>query len=148
MKIILRQHVDSLGKVGEVVTVKDGYARNFLIPRGLAYYASPKAIKVLESEKVHYEAQLAKLRTDAELIATKLGDLQLTFAMQAGEDERLFGSVTNVMIAQELALKGYEIDRRTIHIDEPIKKLGNYEVHIKLHPEVTAAVKIWVTSAA
>jgi large subunit ribosomal protein L9 len=148
MKIILRQNVENVGNIGEIVTVKDGYARNFLIPRGFAYYASPKAIRILESEKKHYEAQQAKLKTEAELLAAKLADTQVSIAMQAGEEDRLFGSVTNMMIAQELATKGFDIDRRTIIIDEPIKRLGNYEVKVKLHPEVTAVVKVWVTSAA
>ncbi len=148
MKIILRQNVETLGNVGELVNVKDGYARNFLIPRGFAYFASPKALRVLASEKKQYEARMDKLKTEAELLASKLNDLQLTFAMQAGEDDRLFGSVTNQMIAQELSVKGIELDRRTIVIDEPIKKLGNYEVHIKLHHDVVATVKVWVTSAA
>jgi large subunit ribosomal protein L9 len=148
MKIILRETVESVGNVGEIVTVKNGYARNFLIPRGLAYYASPKAIRILDSEKKVYEAKMAKLKVEAELLAAKLAETQVSIAMQAGEEDRLFGSVTNVMIAQELATKGFTIDRRTIVIDEPIRKLGNYEVKVKLHPEVVALVKVWVTSAA
>jgi large subunit ribosomal protein L9 len=147
MKIILRQDVEHLGNVGELVTVKDGFARNYLIPRNLAYYASPKAIKMLETEKKQYEAKKAKLKVDAEHLAAKLADTQVTIAMQAGEEERLFGSVTNIMIAQELATKGFDIDRRIILLEEPIKKLGNYEVKVKLHPEVIATVKVWVTSA-
>lgn len=147
MKIILRENIETLGKVGEMLTVKDGYARNFLIPRGLAYYASPKAIRVLESEKKQYEARMQKLKTEAELLAAKLADVQVSIAMQAGEENRLFGSVTNQMIAQDLADKGFTIDRRAIILDEPIKTLGNFEVHIKLHPEVLATVKVWVTSA-
>jgi large subunit ribosomal protein L9 len=148
MKIILRQNVENVGNVGETVVVKDGYARNFLIPRGLAYYASPKALRILEGEKKVYETRIAKLKTEAELLAVKLADTQVSIAMQAGEEGKLFGSVTNIMIAEELATKGFNIDRRLISIDEPIKSLGNYEVKVKLHTEVVALVKVWVTSAA
>lgn len=148
MKIILRENVEHLGTIGEIVTVRDGYARNFLIPRGSAYYASPKAIRMLESEKKQYEARMAKLKTEAELIAAKLADTQVSIAMQVGDEGRLFGSVTNQMIAQELTDKGFSIDRRLIMLDEPIKSIGEFEVKIKLHPEVHAPLKVWVTSAA
>lgn len=148
MKIILRENVEHLGTVGEIANVRDGYARNFLIPRGLAYYASPKAIRMLDSEKKHYEARMAKLKTEAELIAAKLADTQVSITMQVGEEGRLFGSVTNQMIAQELTDKGFNIDRRTIVLDEPIKSIGEFEVIVKLHPEVHAPLKVWVTSAA
>jgi large subunit ribosomal protein L9 len=129
------------------VSVKDGYARNFLIPRSLAYYASPKAIRVLESEKKRYEQQVAKEREQAELMAARLSEVQLTISMQAGEEDRLFGSVTNQMIGQELADRGFTIDRRAIIIDEPIKSLGTYDVKIKLHTDVFATIKVWVISA-
>ncbi|TAE26405.1 MAG: 50S ribosomal protein L9 [Candidatus Kapaibacterium sp.] len=148
MKIILRENVEHLGTVGETVLVRDGYARNFLIPRGLAYYASPKAMRVLESEKKQYEARMAKLKTEAEHLAARLADTQVSITMQVGEEGRLFGSVTNQMIAQELTDKGFTIDRRTIMLDEPIKSIGEFEVKVKLHPEVHAPLKIWVTSAA
>lgn len=148
MKIILRENVEHLGAVGEIVNVRDGYARNFLIPRGFAYYASPKAIRILEGEKKQYEARMSKLKTEAELIAAKLAETQVSIAMQVGEEGRLFGSVTNQMIAQELADKGFNIDRRTIILDDPIKSIGEFEVKIKLHPEVHAPLKVWVTSAA
>lgn len=148
MKIILRENVEHLGAVGEIVNVRDGYARNFLIPRGFAYYASPKAIRILEGEKKQYEARMSKLKTEAELIAAKLAETQVSIAMQVGEEGRLFGSVTNQMIAQELADKGFNIDRRTIILDDPIKSIGEFEVKVKLHPEVHAPLKVWVTSAA
>lgn len=148
MKIILRENVEHLGAVGEIVNVRDGYARNFLIPRGFAYYASPKAIRILEGEKKQYEARMSKLKTEAELIAARLAETQVSIPMQVGEEGRLFGSVTNQMIAQELADKGFNIDRRTIILDDPIKSIGEFEVKIKLHPEVHAPLKVWVTSAA
>jgi large subunit ribosomal protein L9 len=146
MKIILRQDVAKLGNIGEVVNVKDGYARNFLIPKGMAYYASPKAIRALEIEKKQYDLVQQKQREDAELTASRLADLQLTIPMQAGEGDKLFGSVTNQMIAQELELKGYTIDRRHIVIEEPIRALGTHEVKVKLHGDVVAPLKIWVIS--
>jgi large subunit ribosomal protein L9 len=148
MKIILRENVEHLGAVGETVSVRDGYARNFLIPRGLAYYASPKALRILEGEKKQYENRMAKFKTEAELLAARLANTQVSIAMQVGEEGRLFGSVTNQMIAQELTDKGFTIDRRLIVLDDPIKSIGEFEVKIKLHPEVHAPLKVWVTSAA
>lgn len=147
MKVILRQEVDNLGAMGDVVTVKDGYARNFLIPRGLAYYASPKALRMLDAEKKQYMSRMEKLKLQAEALSAKLSEVQITIPMQVGEEDRLFGSVTNQMIAQELADRGYEIDRRSLIIDEPIKSLGIFDVKIKLHPEVVATIKVWVISA-
>ncbi len=148
MNIILRQDIENLGRIGELVSVKDGYARNYLIPQGMAYFASPKAVRLLETEKKHYEAKMAKLKAEAEDLASKLADLQITIAMQTGEENRLFGSVTNVMIAHELSARGYNIDRRTIIIDEPIKTTGVFEVRAKLHTDVVAPFKVWVTSAS
>lgn len=147
MKIILRQEVENLGDIGEIVSVKAGYARNYLIPRGMAYFASPKAIKMLEHEKKQYAIRMDKLKGEAEVLSAKLADVQVTIPMQVGEEDKLFGSVTNVMIAQELADRGYEVERRSILIEEPIKSLGIFDVKIKLHPEVTATIKVWVISA-
>lgn len=144
MKVILRRDVENLGLMGGVVTVKDGYARNYLIPRNLAYYASPGAIKVLEVEKKQYDKKLAKEKSVSEELALKLTDLQISIAMKVGEEGKLYGSVTNQMIATELALRGYDIDKRTIVIENPIKSLGVFDIKIKLHPEVTADLKIWV----
>lgn len=146
MEIILRQEVDNLGDMGEVVKVKDGYARNYLIPRGMAYYASPAAIKKLEREKVQYEKKMAELRAAAEERASKFDDLQVTIAMKVGEEGRLFGSVTPQMIAQELSIMGHDIDRKDITIPEPIKSLGIFEVLVKLHRDVTTKLKVWVIS--
>jgi large subunit ribosomal protein L9 len=147
MKIILRQDVENLGKMGEILTVKDGYARNYLIPRNYAYYATPGAIRGFESEKKRIVAQMDKMKGTAELLAAKLAETQVSVGMKVGEEGRLFGAVTAQMIADELALLGHTIDRRTITIDEPIKSLGVFDVKIKLHPEVTATVKVWVISA-
>lgn len=147
MKVILRQEVEKLGTMGEVVSVKDGYARNFLIPRGMAYYASPKALRMLEAEKKQYQSRMDKLKMEAEELSSKLSEVQITIPMQVGEEDRIFGSVTNQMIAQELSDRGYSIERRSIIMDEPIKSLGIFDVKVKLHPEVIATIKVWVISA-
>jgi large subunit ribosomal protein L9 len=147
MKIILRQDVENLGSIGEVVAVKDGYARNFLIPQGFAYYASPKALRLIEAEKRQHAVRMEKLRVEAELLREKLAETQVTIPMQVGEEDRLFGSVTSQMIGKELADRGFNIDRRLFLLDEPIKSLGIFDVKIKLHPEVVGVVKVWVISA-
>jgi large subunit ribosomal protein L9 len=144
MKIILRQNVENLGEIGEIVAVRPGYARNFLIPRQLAYVATPGALRALEVEKQQYLARMEKAKIHAEGIAQQLSDLQISIPMQVGEEGRLFGSVTPQMIAQELELRGFQIDRRTIMIDEPIKTLGIFDVKVKLHPEVAGTLKVWV----
>jgi large subunit ribosomal protein L9 len=146
MKVILRQDMDNLGKMGDVVNVKNGYARNYLIPRELVYYASEGAMKKLEVEKKQYVKRMAKEKEVAEEIAEKMADLQISIAMKVGEEGRLYGSVTPQMIAQELKLRGFEIDRRDIIIEDPIKSLGVFDIKVKLHPEVHAAMKIWVIS--
>ncbi|GAB1431097.1 50S ribosomal protein L9 [Ignavibacteria bacterium] len=146
MKVILRQDVESLGRVGEIVNVKDGYARNYLIPRNYAYYATAGAMKAFEAEKKRYLADVAKVRNAAQGLAAKLAEVQVSIAMKVGEEGRLFGSATPQMIADNLAEQGFTIDRRTIMIDEPIKTLGVYDVNIKLHTDVTATVKVWIIS--
>mgnify|MGYP000643135735 CR=1 FL=1 len=147
MKVILRQDVENLGKMGDIVEVRDGYARNYLIPRGLAYYASEGAIRRLEQEKRQYQRRLERERISAQELAAQLEQLVLSIPMRVGEEGRLFGSVTPQMIADELSLRGFTIDRRAIVLEEPIRSLGTFEVKIKLHPEVMATVKLWVTSA-
>lgn len=146
MEIILRQEVENLGDMGEVVKVKDGYARNYLIPNGMAYFASESALKKLEREKVHYEKKMAEQKAAAEEVASKFDDLQVTIAMKVGEEGRLFGSVTPQMIAQELSIMGHEIDRKDITIPDAIKSLGIFEVLVKLHRDVTTKLKVWVIS--
>lgn len=144
MKVILRQNHETLGSIGELVEVKDGFARNFLIPRQLAYRATPGAMRAIESEKKHYDAQMARLRADAEVVAAQLNQVSVTMPVRVGEEERIFGSVTAPMIADELARQGYTIDRRTIVLDEPIKQLGMYDVQIKVHHDVMATIKVFV----
>lgn len=148
MKIILRQNVSNLGEIGEVVNVKAGYARNYLIPRQLAYVASDGAMRALETEKKQYAARMEKTKHTAEIVAGQLADLQISIPMQVGEEGRLFGSVTSQMIAQELEVRGFSVDRRAITIDEPIKTLGVFEVKVKLHADIVAPLKVWVISEA
>lgn len=144
MKIILRQDVEKLGQIGEVINVKSGFARNFLLPRQLAYVASKGAVRALETEKKQYATKMEKAKQFAEGVAAQLSELQISLPMQVGEEGRLFGSVTSPMIAQELELRGYNIDRRNIIIDEPIKTLGIFDVKVKLHHDVIAPLKVWV----
>ena len=146
MKVILRQDIIGLGSMGAVVTVKDGYARNYLIPRELAYYATESAVKRIEVEKKKYAKQVAEMKVKAEALATKLADEQVTLAMKVGEEGKLYGSVNPMMIADELKIKGFDIDRRNIVIEDPIKSLGVFSVKIKLHHDVVASLKVWVIS--
>lgn len=144
MKIILRQNVENLGEIGEIVEVRPGYGRNYLIPRNLAYVATPGAIRALETEKAQYAVKMEKAKGAAEHVATQLAELQISIPMQVGEEGRLFGSVTTQMITQELELRGFKIDRRNVVIDEPIKTLGIFEVRVKLHADIIAPLKVWV----
>lgn len=144
MKVILKENHDKLGKIGDVVTVKDGYARNYLIPKKIAYIATEGNIRRLEEEKKQYEARLKKEKVSATEMAAEIEKLSLTIPVQVGEDDKLFGSVTSQMIADSLKEKGYDIDKKKILLEEPIKVLGIYTVDVKLHPEVTTKVKVWV----
>ena len=144
MKVILKEDVDRLGKVGDVVTVAPGFARNFLLPRGAAYEATPQNLNRIETEKKRYAKNQTKQRQEAEATAAKLGALSLTIRHQSGENDRLFGTVTTMDIAAALEGEGLTIDKRQISLDEPIKTLGIYTVAVKLHADVAAAVKVWV----
>ena len=144
MKVILRQNTEGLGQIGEVVDVKDGYARNFLIPRKLAYVALKGNIKALEEEKKTLSKKREQELAAAETLAAELEKVSVTIPVQVGEEDRIFGSVTTQMITDALKEKGNEIDKRKIEIDEPIKALGIYSVSIKLHPSVNAKIKVWV----
>jgi len=144
MNIILRKDHPDLGSAGKTVTVKDGFARNFLIPQGYALEASKAALKsIKEREKVEQQRS-GKERRLAEKAAEQMSKVSLTAKMPAGEEDKLFGSVTSQDIADLLAEKDIRIDKRKIQLDEPIKSLGVYQVPIKLHPEVTAKVKLFV----
>lgn len=144
MKIILRQDFEQLGKIGDAVDVKDGYARNYLIPRNIAYTATQSAIRTLEEEKKQNVRKLEKEKTTSEKLAGNLEKVSLTIQMKVGEDDKLFGSVTSQMIADGLQEKGVTIDKRQIELEEPIKALGIYDVNVKLSGGVTGKVKVWV----
>lgn len=144
MKIILRQDYDPLGNIGEVVTVKDGYARNFLIPNKIGILATPKNMKILEEERKLLEQRQNKDRRVAEAMAQELGKTSLTATVSVGEEDRVFGSVTAQTITDLLKEKGYEIDKRKVQLEEPIKALGIYTITIKLHTDVEAKVRLWV----
>jgi large subunit ribosomal protein L9 len=144
MKVILRQNTEGLGQIGEVIDVKDGYARNFLIPRKLAYAALKGNIKALEEEKKTLSKKKEQELAASETLAAELEKVSVTIPVQVGEEDKIFGSVTTQMISDALKEKGHEIDKRKIEIDEPIKALGIYGVSVKLHPSVNAKIKVWV----
>jgi large subunit ribosomal protein L9 len=144
MKIILKKDIETLGTAGQAITVKNGYARNYLIPQGLALEATPGNMRVIEQESKAAQLRQQRGKKEAEDFAAKLEKLSLTVAVQVGEEEKLFGSVTSQNIADLLKDNGYEIDRKKIILEDPIKALGVYDVPVKLHTEVTATVKVWV----
>jgi large subunit ribosomal protein L9 len=144
MKVILLEDVDTLGKLGDTVNVKDGYARNYLIPRNLALQATTRNIKAHAHKLRDIERRKDKIVDDARSLADKVAGVSLTFTRKTGDKGRLFGSVTNMDIAQALEEKGLAVDRKDIHLPEPIKSLGEFDVQIKLHHDVTPEVKITV----
>lgn len=147
MEVILRDHVENLGSRGEIVKVADGYARNFLLPRNLALPATEGNRKRIERERKILETREAEDRQAAEAIAARLTALDLSIARKVGENNQLYGSVTNADIAELLKDKGFEIDRRKILLADPIKALGENTVPVKLHRDVTAQVRVTVTKA-
>ena len=144
MEVILRDHVENLGRRGEIVRVADGYARNFLLPRKLALPATDANRKWVERERKIAEVRDSEERGAAEAIAARLSALELTITRRVGENDQLYGSVTNADIADALAKKGFELDRRKILLPDPIKALGESTVPVKLHRDVTAQVKVRV----
>ena len=144
MEVILRDHVEHLGRRGEIVKVADGYARNYLLPRKLALPATDANRKWVERERKLAEVRDAEERGAAEAIATRLNALELRITRRVGENDQLYGSVTNADIAELLVSKGFEIDRRKILLPDPLKALGNNTVPVKLHRDVTAQLKVTV----
>jgi large subunit ribosomal protein L9 len=144
MKIILKETVENLGVRGSVVSVKDGYARNYLLPKGLAMRFTPGAQKVLEQERRMYDLRQLKAKEEAQAFAEKITAVELTVAKRAGDQEVLYGSVTPTDIAEMLAAKGIAVEKRKIVLREPIKKLGDYEIQIRLHHEVSPSVRLHV----
>lgn len=147
MEVILKEDIQSLGKAGDIVKVKDGYARNFLLPRGVAVVAEKGNVKELEHHKRAVAARQAKLKMQAEALAARLAGLSLTLSREAGEEDKLFGSVTNKDIAEALRRENIVIDRRHIALPNPIRQIGVFEVPVHLHSEVTATLKVWVVKA-
>jgi large subunit ribosomal protein L9 len=144
MNVILLEDIPSLGKVGDKVKVSDGYGRNYLIPQKKAILATEKSVKAVEHQKREVQHHLDKAKRDAEKEAEQIGQLSCTFAKTVGESGKLFGSVTSMEIEGFLKENGIEVDRKKILLEEPIKSVGMFTVPIKLHPDVTAHLKVWV----
>jgi len=144
MQVILRERLENLGNAGEVVDVKSGYARNYLIPQGLAYEATAGNVRQIEREKAQREKADTETLAAARTRASTLEGVSLTFNARAGQEGKLFGSITNGDIADKLAEMGLEVDRRMIELDEPIKALGVFTVPIRLHSQVRPEIKVWV----
>ncbi|CAN5756747.1 50S ribosomal protein L9 [soil metagenome] len=144
MQVILRDRLENLGNAGDIVTVKPGYARNYLIPKGFAYAATDANVKRMERERLNVEKASAETLQSARKQAATLEGVSVTFTARAGDEGRLFGSITNADIADKLAEQGIEIDRKQIQLDEPIKELGVSAVAIRLHQDVRPEIKVWV----
>lgn len=144
MEVILKEDIPNLGKMGEVVRVRDGYARNYLLPRGLVLIANKRNLKLFEHQKRVIVQQRERVLRQAQTLAEKLSSVSLTMPVKTGEEGKLFGSVTNIDIEKALRAKGFDVERRKIHLDEPIKTLGDFEVPIRLAADVTANVKVSV----
>jgi large subunit ribosomal protein L9 len=145
MDVILREDVDKLGRRGEVVKVAEGFGRNFLLPRGLAMAVTESNKAMIEKERRAHEARAAKEKAECQSLADRIGTLRFVAPRKVGENDVLYGSVTSGDVAEFLKAKGIEVDKRKVLLDEPIKKLGDHEVKIKLHPEVAATLKVMVS---
>jgi large subunit ribosomal protein L9 len=144
MKVILKEDVAKLGSMGDVVAVKDGYARNFLIPKGLAAEANTRSVRQMEHEKRVIQERARKLREAAMGVSEKLAATKVTLRAKAGEEEKLFGSVTAMDIAEALKAEGFDVEKKKIVLGEPIKRLGAYTVEVKLGHDVTASISVEV----
>jgi large subunit ribosomal protein L9 len=144
MEVILRQAVENLGKPGDVVKVSNGYARNFLLPRGVAFEATSGNLKRIAQEKERLEAEENQRREAAQALAAKLEQVSLTFSARVGEEGKLFGSVTPADIVHQLEQQGFQIEKRQIDLHEPLKTLGVFRVPVRLHAEVKPEIKVWV----
>ena len=144
MKIILKEDVSNLGFIGDIVTVADGYARNYLFPKDFAAIANPRNIKVFEHEKRLIVEKIKKQKTSADDLAAKLTALNITLKAKSGEEGKLFGSITNKDIAEFLAASGIVLDKRKIILENPIKRTGEHALKIKIHPEVSVELKVHI----
>jgi len=147
MEVILREDIADLGKAGQIVKVKDGYGRNYLLPRGLAYAATTGNKRRVEAEAARRGQLLSREKDDAQALAATLTAADLTFQAKAGEGDRLFGSITAADIAEKLAELGHAVDKRIIELPEPLKMVGVYKVPVRLHPEVRPELRVWVVKA-
>jgi large subunit ribosomal protein L9 len=148
MDVILKKNIDTLGEEGDVVKVKAGFGRNYLLPRGSAIQANASNLAILEKERAAIEARKSTIKTEAEGIAKKINGTTIVIEQRAGEEDKLFGSVTSGDIADKLASLGIEVDRKKIQLDEPIKTLGEFMIKVKAGFQVTAEVKVQVTPLA
>lgn len=146
MKIILRADVENLGHLGDVVSVKPGYGRNFLLPQGMAMLATPANLKVFELERKKLQARMDSLRSDANSVASKLEGMVLIIAMRVGENDKLYGSVTTSIIGDALVAQGVDVDRRRILLDAPIRVLGEHAVRVRLHADVIPSFTVKIVS--
>jgi large subunit ribosomal protein L9 len=146
MEVILKEDIVNLGKIGEVVRVRDGYARNYLLPRGLVLEANKKNLKTFEHHKKLVGDQKQKIVRQAQSVGDQLNGVSLVIPMKVGEEGRLFGSVTNIHIEKALKAKGLNVDRRKIQLAEPIKSAGDYDVPVRLSAEITVQLKVSVVS--
>ncbi len=144
MKVILKEDVKNLGKMGAIVNVAEGYARNYLVPKKLAVEAITENIKALEHQKKAIQEKAKKIKNSAQTLSEKISSLNLTIKAKAGEEDKLFGSITSMDIAAALKNEGIEIDKKKISLEEPIKRLGAYTVSVKVHQEIAAQLNITV----
>jgi large subunit ribosomal protein L9 len=144
MEVILREHVDNLGRRGDLVKVADGYARNYLLPRKLALLATDGNKKQIERERAKFDIKELEEQKAAQAVADRMSTIEIEIARRVGETEALYGSVTSADIAEALAAKGFDLDRRKLQLHEPIKKIGNYDIPLKLHRDVTVQLKVRV----
>lgn len=146
MQVILKEDVKNVGQIGQILNVKDGYARNFLVPQGLAVEANPKNVKALEHEKRKIQEIARKKKAGAEDLSAKISAANVIIKAKVGEEDKLFGAVTAMDIADALKAAGIEVDKKKISLEEPIKRVGNYTVAVKIHSDVTANLTVQVVS--
>jgi large subunit ribosomal protein L9 len=144
MKVVLKDDVKNIGKMGQIVDVADGYARNYLVPKGLAIEANTKNIKSLEHQKKIIQDNAKKIKVSAQDLSNKISTITLVIKANSGDEGKLFGSVTTMDIAELLQKEGIEIDKKKISLDEPIKRLGSYAVNVKIHPEISTQLNVQV----
>ena len=145
MEVILLQDVEKLGKSGAIIKVNDGFARNFLIPRGFAAVSTEKNLRLIERQKQLKQAQAEKDKKLSQELSAKMNGVSCTVAVETNENDKLYGSVNQIDIANALEVEGYKVDKKNIILEKPIEELGIYDIEVRLHPEVTTKIKLWVT---